>query len=320
MVHPMHPRGWTGLLAALISLSLGAADPGPANHPHDRTVVALVGGAEMVAAAADGTLEAILRLSRPASPVTFRCLAWEGDTAFAQPRDVNYPDLPTQLRAIEADLTVIQFGRMESLDPAIHPTAFATACEHLLDRLQAVTPSCLVVGPTPFEAPPDGSQELARARTERLSRFNDTLRGLAGRRDIPFLDLLGRLDRRPANAPRLTTDGVQWTPDGLRAIAEAVAPAILPKEAQPDRFSPDTVAAVRREIREKNRLWENYRRPTNWAFLAGDRTEQAFGRAPDDRSVRALAAETESWRPLIEAAEARIDEAVARAALPEATR
>ncbi len=316
----MHPRWWPGLFAALIGLTLDAADPGPTSPPPARTVVALVGGAGTIAAAADGYLETLLRLSRPAAPVTFRCLAWEGDTAFTQPRDVNYPDLPAQLRAIRADLVVVQFGRMESLDAATTPVAFATALDRLLDRLLAVTPRCLLVGPAPFEPPPDGSPDLARTRNDRLARFNDALRGLAGRREIAFLDVLDRMKRRPAEAPRLTTDGVQWTPAGLRAMAEALVPAILPGDTHPDRFPTATVAAVRAEVREKNRLWEHYRRPTNWAFLAGDRTEQAFGRAPDDRSVRALAAETESWQPLIEAAEVRIDQAVAHAALPEATR
>jgi hypothetical protein len=72
-------------------------------------------------------------------------------------------------------------------------------------------------------------------------------------------------------------------------------------------------------VAEKNRLWFDYARPSNWAFLAGDRTEQAFSRDYRDRNIRAFAQEMQQFLPLIADAEKRIDELAAKAAAEKET-
>ena len=62
---------------------------------------------------------------------------------------------------------------------------------------------------------------------------------------------------------------------------------------------------VQLAIAEKNRLWFDYARPSNWAFLAGDRTEQAFSRDYRDRNIRAFAQEMQQFLPLIADAESK---------------
>src|SRR5690348_3079546 len=60
-------------------------------------VVAFIGGENVAAQKESGHLEALLCISFPG--VTFRNLGWEGDTVFAQPRDVGFPELPTSLKS-----------------------------------------------------------------------------------------------------------------------------------------------------------------------------------------------------------------------------
>jgi hypothetical protein len=66
--------------------------------------------------------------------------------------------------------------------------------------------------------------------------------------------------------------------------------------------------ALRRAVVEKNRLWFDYCRPMNWAFLGGDRTEQPSSRDPNDLKVRIFPAEMERFVPLIRRAEERVEE------------
>ena len=63
---------------------------------------------------------------------------------------------------------------------------------------------------------------------------------------------------------------------------------------------------LRQLITAKNRLWFNYWRVQNWAFLAGDRTEQPSSRDHLDRTRRWFPAEREKFLPLIEKKEQEI--------------
>jgi hypothetical protein len=69
-------------------------------------------------------------------------------------------------------------------------------------------------------------------------------------------------------------------------------------------------------IDAKNRLWFDYWRPQNWAFLAGDRTVQPSSRDHIDPSKRWFPPEREQFLPLIEAKEKEIDAVAAKLAKP----
>ena len=78
-------------------------------------VIALVGGEDMVAASEYGYLELCLNAALPYHRLKFRNLAWEGDTVFEQPRQLNFPSWEEQLDKIGATVVICQFGQMESL-------------------------------------------------------------------------------------------------------------------------------------------------------------------------------------------------------------
>ena len=59
-------------------------------------------------------------------------------------------------------------------------------------------------------------------------------------------------------------------------------------------------------VAAKNRLWYYYYRPQNWAFLAGDRTNQPSSRDHLDPSKRWFPEELEKFVPLIDAKDAEI--------------
>jgi hypothetical protein len=63
---------------------------------------------------------------------------------------------------------------------------------------------------------------------------------------------------------------------------------------------------IRAAIQTKNRLWHNYWRPSNWAFLHGDRTQQPSSRDPVNPQLRFFPSEQEKYLPLIKEAEEKV--------------
>lgn len=246
-------------------------------------VIALVGGAGLVTLAQDGSWETALVVGRPRLHLRFRSFAWEGDTVFAQPREVNYPDLAAQLREFKVTVVLGQFGQMESLAGPAGVTNFITAYGRLLDRFAAVTGRFVLLMPARFEPGPALDAARAEERNAVLAVYASAVRELARQRGAAVMEA-------PASANGAT------------------------------RGEREEVRLLRAAIAAKNRVWFRMVRPTNWAFLAGDRTDQLFSRDPHDRNLRAFAGEMRQFGPLLAGAEQRIDELAAQAAAAEATR
>ena len=69
--------------------------------------------------------------------------------------------------------------------------------------------------------------------------------------------------------------------------------------------APNTLA-LNAAIERKNRLWQQYYRPTNWAFLFGDRQHVPASRDVEKREERWFVREIDSLPGLIAEAEADI--------------
>ncbi|HRI13295.1 MAG TPA: GDSL-type esterase/lipase family protein [Verrucomicrobiota bacterium] len=286
-------------LLALACLKLPGAQLLPLRSD---AVVAFIGGAQMVAASQLGYLESALTAATQFPPPRFRDFSWEGDTVFARPRPLNFPPLTNQLLRAGATVAVVQFGQMESLAGAAALPEFLAAYESLIKTVQSAGPAIVLLTPTRFEAAGPLGTDTARTRNEVLALYVEGLRALAERLQVPLIDvsLPPRQGSPPTAGP--TTDGVQLTAVGQRRVAELVV------EAWGGGRLPDWAALepVREAVIAKNDLWFRYRRPTNWAFLAGDRTDQPSSRDHRDRNIRWFPKEMEEYVPLIEAADAKI--------------
>ena len=77
-------------------------------------------------------------------------------------------------------------------------------------------------------------------------------------------------------------------------------------DAETGMLAPARYEQARQAILRKNRLWFDYWRPMNWAFLAGDRTEQPSSRDHRDPSMRWFPKEMQEFLPLIQEKESEI--------------
>ncbi len=290
--HRMNANRLFGFLVGIsISWNGGAAEA--VFQPSD--TIALVGGEDMVALAESGLLEAQIVQQPGLAAVKVRALAYEGDTVFEQPRQLNFPSWEQQLEKFGATVVLVQFGQMEALRSGSNPEEFITQYETLLRRLAGTNRQLVILSATPFEKPPaplpDRTPQNAAIEAQ-LPRIH----ALANQLEAAFVDLYRTLPE----GGTFTRDGIHLNERGQRAVAREIVRQLGMKPVPAD--DPAVLAL----LAEKNRLWFNYHRPQNWAFLHGDRTEQLFSRDYRDTSIRRLVLEMEEYLPLIEAKEKEI--------------
>lgn len=303
------PGLWRAVVGWMAALGAAGAAGESALPLRNHDVVALVGGATLVAADRDGALETLLTLAHGGRRVRFRNLAWEGDTVFARPREVNFPDTLEQLGAVGATVALVQFGAMEAMDEGRDWVAFREAYGRLLDEVRARVRRTVVVTPVPFEIKAPPLPDLA-ARNDVLGRYAAVARDLAAVRGLAIVDVFGAWAGR-APGVGWTTDGRELTGKGHEAMAAAWVGAMgevawAERAWEPSFWAREDIRAVREAVQAKNGLWFDAWRPMNWAFLGGDRMDQPSSRDHLDPTLRWFPIEMARYGPLIEEAEARV--------------
>jgi hypothetical protein len=266
-------------------------------------VVGFLGGADVAAAQFTGHLESLL--SREFPGTRFRNFGWEGDTVFAQPRDYNFPPLKEHLKKARVTVALLQFGRTEALSD--ERADFKSAYLNMLSQVQESVPRVILVTPMPFEKPAEPLPDLSQ-RNGSLREIALTIRELAREKNLPVIDLFGGLQDHTG---RITEDGLQLTPFGhvvvARAFLESMGFKTTETATDAGLWQNPKLEQLRQAVIAKNRLWFNYWRPQNWAFLGGDRTEQPSSRDHRDPKIRWFPAEMEKYATLINQAESEIE-------------
>src|SRR5919108_911157 len=264
---------------------------GPAAFkPND--VIVFTGGANAVAAQDNGYLELLITLGLPDLHLRFRNLAWEGDTVYEQRRDLNFGPWSRQFERIGATVIFAQFGQMESLGGQTLLPGFVAAYDQLLDQFSKQTERLILISPVPFQKSVPPLPDLS-TRNGDLERFVKAIRQIALRRGCRFVDVFDPL-RHPETDAGPTVHGVELTAQGHWSVARETARQLgleapsgfVQFDSTTGRVSPPLAEQLRQRILAKNRLWFDYWRPMNWAFLAGDRTEQPSSRDHRDPKVR----------------------------------
>jgi hypothetical protein len=299
-------RTLAALLLAILTFTAHA--DGPWLKAND--VVALVGGEDMVALAEEGWLETLVTQMQPKDHIRFRSLAWEGDTVFEQRRDLNYPTLEQQLDKIGATFVICGFGKMESFAGKEGVAAFTEAYDRLIQRLlRKGVKRFGLVDPAHFSPPPKGANlpDLT-ARNADLDLYREAILKLTIKHNLGFL-ISDEWPDAPSK-PYATRDGIHLLPGEQFLLAQRLGLGLqLGIREHGEILLADATAThlpLHDAINAKNRLWFHYTRPQNWAFLAGNRTNQPSSRDHLDPTKRWFPAEMEQWVPLIEAKEKEI--------------
>lgn len=313
------------LLASLLLLSVAHAEP--LVKPDD--TVALAGGANIERTRFYPWLQTQLVAAFPDGTLKVRNFGWEGDTVFEQWRDGGdvekldakrresekriqeqtgstswrqQRDWDQQITDAGATLVLAQFGQMESLaGPEGLPT-FVAAYERLIAEFAKGGRRVFLLEPVSFETSDLPHGPDLPALNAQLAAYTAAVRELAAKLRIPFLPLT----REGENRPGLTANGFHLDEEGHRFAAKRFVEGLGLSPA-PD----DSIAAAHREMIEFERLWFDYWRPMNWAFLTGDRTNVPYSRDWKDNDKRLFPGEMQDFVPLLEQAEANVRAALA---------
>lgn len=276
-----------------------------------------VGGTEAVSLLEDGTFEALALGNDALSPqnksdpfattshMKMYSLTWETDTVFRQDRPLNFGSLEQQLQRAEAHMVMLFFGRQECLERGEEGLPdFRKALAEMVARCKTQAQAVALAGSVPFESQqpplPDRS-----ALNPVLKKYQQVMDEVARDAKIQFFDVF---DAWPKDATGFTTDGVQLSTRGSRLYAEVLYRQLF--KAAPSVPAESDVMQVADKLRPlihaKNKLWHEYWRPSNWAFLYGDRTAQPSSRDHLNPQVRWFPKELDKYRQLIRQKEEEI--------------
>ncbi|MDP4790807.1 MAG: GDSL-type esterase/lipase family protein [Verrucomicrobiales bacterium] len=277
-------------------------------EPASGETIAFLGGTDIVDLDRHLFLESAFHLAWPDRDLHLRNLALQGDTIYYQARPQNFytrkgdpqpGSIPDHRERTRPGIIVLGFGKMDSLEGAESLPRFIAAYEKLLDELAPLTGRFVILSPTPFFQSGPAAAEAGKRNAD-LEPFVTALRELASARGLLFVDLFTPLRTEPDAT--LSPNGIHLNAAGHRVLAGLVAAQLkFPATIE----APNTLA-LNAAIERKNRLWQQYYRPTNWAFLFGDRQHVPASRDVEKREERWFVREIDSLPGLIAEAEADI--------------
>jgi hypothetical protein len=293
------------------------ADPLPPAFPDGRFLaregetIVLLGGTNVVEEQFSGYFETALQRSIPDQQLLVRNLAWQADTVYRQQRPLYFFDAKNQdkqagsthdqRKRVQPGAIFARFGKMESLDGLESLPKFREAYGGLLDEMMKLTPRIVVVSPTPFfKSGPAAAQSEERNKV--LVAYCLAMSELAGARSIEFLDLYQFEPDRP-----YSDNGVHLNDLGQREIAKRLIHQLSGEAPQID-FDSVEVEELRQAVVAKNKVWHQFHRPSNWAFLYGDRQHVPSSRDHKDPEKRWFPFEVDSALTSISKMEAQIHE------------
>lgn len=297
--------------------ALRAMEPSKSEHvkigdfwaPQVGEVIAFLGGTNVVEEQFDGYLEALLHQTWPDKKLQYRNLAWQADTVYRQQRPQYFYDAENRdqrpgsthdtRKRVRPDTIVVRFGKMESLDGMDALPRFRKAYGALLDELLKLTPRVIVVTPTPFFKTGPAA-ELAEARNRVLVAYCLAIAELTEEKGLFMADLYQFEPDRD-----YSTNGIHLNEAGKKEVAERFVMQLTDRDLEIDW---DSVADIREVIQRKNQVWYQYFRPTNWAFLYGDRQHVPSSRDHEDSEKRWFPFELERALPMIAKMETEIHE------------
>ncbi len=280
--------------------------------PESGETIAFLGGTNTFDQQRYPILEMRLQAAWPEKELHVRNLGWQGDTVYSQARpqffytkegDKQPGSSPDTREKTAPGIIVLNFGKMESLKGKAGLQAFVKTYGALLDELMGKTERMVLVGPTPF-FPVGPAAALTESRNVDLGGYVAAIEKLAGERDLLFVDAYTAM--KSSLKPEYSSNGIHLTESGHAVFAGVFAEQLgFPAGGGLD-LSKGGTQSLRQAIQRKDRLWQQYYHPTNWAFLYGDRQHVPASRDYIDTNKRWFVKEIDALPPLIAETEADI--------------
>ncbi|MDP6356986.1 MAG: DUF1080 domain-containing protein [Planctomycetota bacterium] len=296
---PVEPAAGSALVRPLVRPAKPPSNNGFAIQD-DMTII-IVGGTNALECDRNGYLESLLVAAHPQHRVRLRNMAWQADTVFLQQRPRNFYANPgaDRRQKIAADTAIVWMGQSEAIEGPDSVEAFADACTSLIEQLSQFAGTIVLVTPLPAEDPLKLGIDIAK-RDKALASYANAITKIGQQKKCPVVDLFSELQSRRESKP-LTRNGIHLSPRGHWLVAEVFAKALGYSGTVPDiqladageKLQPASAEALRQAVLLKNENWYRYWRPTNWAFLSGNRQHVPSSRDHRNHKVRWFPQEVE---------------------------
>jgi putative heme-binding domain-containing protein len=296
---PLSRRFWAagllcGLAALALSLRPGTAQ-GPAGSPQLQIKVgdhiSIIGNTLADRMQHDGWLETYLATRFPQLDLVFRNLGFAADEVALRLRSASFGSPDEWLTRAKTDVVFAFFGYNESFAgekglPKFKQDLDAFVKHTLKQKYNGEDASRLVLfSPVAHEDLhnpnlPDGS-----ANNKRLALYTSAIADVARANNVPFVDLFHASKELYGKADRpLTINGIHFTEDGDRQLAEAIDKGLFPNAEAPKRTT-ELMEKVRAAVRDKNFYWFNRYRTVDGYSIFGGRADLKFVGGQTNRVV-----------------------------------
>lgn len=267
--------------------------------------IVILGSTNAAESQQHGYLETLLTAAHPTQRLSIRNMAWPADTIYRQQRPRNFFGIvkpsygeADRRKPLPANIVFLWLGQAESLDGPAKLDDFTKAYELTLEQFANRTSRLVLVTPVPFDDPL-GLGLAVEERYAHLQQYAAAIRRLGQARKLPVVDLTAALLGQAA-----TRDGVTLSQSGQWLAAKAIATQLgLTSSisiAPTGELFPVPAEELRQTVLQKNRLWQQFWLPTNWAFLYGNRQQTASSRNHFDKGFRWFPEEVQSIVPQLE--------------------
>lgn len=223
------------LVGVTVSLLLGvtatpeAAEPG-VYQLKDGDRVVMLGNTLIERAAQYGYIETQLTLAHPEANITFRNLGWSGDTVWAESRagfdtpNEGFERLKESVLVAKPTLIFVGYGGNEAYAGAAELPKFVIGLQRLLKVLGETEARIVLLSPIRHE---DLGRPLPNPgpHNEQLRLYANTMRDIAGRQNLGWIELEPALSVRAIAEPTLplTYNGMHLNDYGYYRAAEVIA-------------------------------------------------------------------------------------------------
>lgn len=215
------------LLSDAVSSAAEAADsaaPQSKLELKDGDRVAFVGATFVERDRHFGEFESVLRSRFPGKKLSFRNMAWPGDTTTVQLRPLNFGSLEKHLTAMKPTVVFVSYGANEAYDGEAGLSSFLAGYSSILDLLAKTGARIVVVSPIRQEKLGPPLPDPA-AVNQNLELYSNAVKKLAADRGLMFVDLLHTVIDSSTTPPAypLTENGVHLTDYGYWRAAQTLA-------------------------------------------------------------------------------------------------
>lgn len=249
-----------------------------------------------------GAIETRLTAHWSAANVTFRNLAWSGDSPLGQSRasfDWNRGEdfwlgrVKEQLSLVKPTVAFLGYGTSAALGGAEAAPKFGTDLRRLMKAISEVSgQSVRFVLLGPMGVPGAGGSDARRFR-EALAAVEASTREVAAESGARYIPLSGAW--MGSSHPVRTQDGIHLTPEGYEEVAGIIEEGLVGPSARL-KFPPNSGyhRVLQTAIQKKNELFFNRWRPENWTYLFGFRKHEQGQNAVEIPQFEPLIAEWEA--------------------------